>query len=103
MFELQHLLSDGLRAVLWCDRATCLEQDLSFVIIFVYVMDRYSRLFFIGCFYSLVDVHPVHAFAPEFGQQCRMDIDDPVGKFFYQIRWYEQQKARQYYEINVIY
>ena len=76
VFECVHLRGNLFRRIGRQDGAFCLKDNRSFVVMFVYVMDRNTGLPLAGGNDRLVHVYPVHAFASVFRQKCRMNIDN---------------------------
>jgi len=76
VFECVYLRGNLFRRIGRQDGAFCLKDNRSFVVMFVYVMDRNTGLPFAGGNDRLVHVYPVHAFASVFRQKCRMNIDN---------------------------
>ena len=55
MLELVNFISKGLCGVIWIHRTLRLEDDLSIIIIFIYMMDRNP-----GCFFPGSDYRTMH-------------------------------------------
>lgn len=84
IFEALHFPGQGPGVVTGLDGHTGLEDRFPMVILFIYVMDRDPR-FLVRCGDDrFVHKTAVHTLAAVFGQQGRVNIDDPAGIRFYQ-------------------
>ena len=81
MFEGLYLSRYVLRCIGRQHGAARLKNNLAFVVVFVYVMDGDPRFGFSGGYYGFVNKVAIHAFAPKFGQQRGVNIDDSVREY----------------------
>lgn len=102
VFQLLHLAGDIFGRIAGIYRTAGLKDDVSFVIGFVHVVDRYSTFFLSGRLYSLVYMPAVHALSTESGQKSRVNVDDPSPKGLHQVFRNQPQKTRQNDQINIM-
>lgn len=70
------------------------------VIELVYIMDGDPTFFFAGRDHRFVDMMAVHPFSTVFGEERRVDIDDPMSISLDKFGGDLPQKTRQYDEVN---
>ena len=78
MLQELNLSGERFRGIFRIDGHVCLKNNLAMVVELVHIMDSNPAFFFAGRDHCFVDMMAVHTFSTVFGEQGRMDIDDPV-------------------------
>ena len=94
------LSGERFRRVLRFNGHFCVKNDLPMVVELVNIMDADPAFLFAGCDHRFMDMMAVHPFATIFGEQGRMDIDDPMSISLDEFGGDLPQKTRQHDEVN---
>lgn len=79
-----------------------LSYDVTAITNGAHIVNCHTRFFLTCSLYSFMHMMAPHAFAPIFGQQRRMNIDNPAGKSLNKIVGHKRKKACQDNEINMM-
>ena len=95
--------SQAFGSVIRPHRATGLENNIAFIILFIHIMYADARFPFTGIGHRFVNLYAVHSFSAVFGKQGRVDIDDPARIHSKQGRGDQPEKAGKDNECNIMF
>jgi hypothetical protein len=94
------LSGERFRRILRINGHFCVKNNLAVVVELVHMMDGDPTFGFAGRDHRFVDMMAVHPFSTIFGEQGRMDIDDPMSISLDEFDGDLPQKTRQHDEVN---
>jgi hypothetical protein len=103
MLKVLDLFGEGFGGIVGIDGHFCLKDGLAVVIKIVNEMDGDPAFLFACCDDRFVYMPAVHSFSAIFGEEGRVDINDPVGISLHQPGGDLPQKARQHDEVDLVF